>query len=259
MTGTTPPDDPWTVAALAVAAMIVVTLAHEAVGHGSACWAAGGHVLVITSTVFRCTARSPWIALAGPLANLLVAAGAAGMLRLVSPGALRLRLHLVMIAGLGAFWEAGYVIEAMRSRHGDLYSVAEALIADPGIAVRVPCALLGAGLYAVVVPWLSRELSRLRADPRRARRNARLCWFAASSAAAIAALACSRDRGPAVRDALLEIGAASWPLLTVPRRAPAAALRPATPRIASDPWLVAAVAALYALFVAGPGRGLYWD
>jgi hypothetical protein len=44
-------DDIPTVSALAVIAVCITTTAHEALGHGSACWAVGGHIAQLTSVL----------------------------------------------------------------------------------------------------------------------------------------------------------------------------------------------------------------
>ena len=43
-----------TVAALSLFAMSVVTCDHETLGHGGTCLALGGHLRILTSSVFRC-------------------------------------------------------------------------------------------------------------------------------------------------------------------------------------------------------------
>ena len=67
-------DDVPTIVVVALAAMVVATVAHEVIGHGSVCLAIGGHVTELTSIYFQCSARSTWIAAGGPLGNLGAAA-----------------------------------------------------------------------------------------------------------------------------------------------------------------------------------------
>ena len=59
-------NDSLTVAAVAVLAMCVVTFDHEALGHGSVCLALHGHILLLSSSLFRCDVRSGWIDLRVP-------------------------------------------------------------------------------------------------------------------------------------------------------------------------------------------------
>ena len=62
-----------TVAALAALAYMAADLAHEAIGHGGACWAAGGRIMRLGSAFFTCSPGMRLIDAAGPLANLLAA------------------------------------------------------------------------------------------------------------------------------------------------------------------------------------------
>jgi len=72
MSGSDADNDSWTVAAIGLMAMVLVTFDHEALGHGGMCLALGGRILELTSSIFRCNLRSAWIAPAGPLCNLIV-------------------------------------------------------------------------------------------------------------------------------------------------------------------------------------------
>ena len=76
-------NDWLTIAAVAVMAMCLVTFDHEALGHGSACLLLHGHIVLLSSSIFRCSVRSDWIDPAGPLANLLMGTLALLCLRLV--------------------------------------------------------------------------------------------------------------------------------------------------------------------------------
>lgn len=59
-------SDQLTVAALGLLAMCLVTFAHEAVGHGGVCLLLGGHIRLLTSSVFRCDISSRWVDAGGP-------------------------------------------------------------------------------------------------------------------------------------------------------------------------------------------------
>jgi len=85
-------DDAATIGAISLVAMCLVTFDHEALGHGGTCLAAGGRILELTSAIFRCDLRSPWIAPAGPIANLVM-------------GTLALALSRRFVVG-GARWGA---------------------------------------------------------------------------------------------------------------------------------------------------------
>jgi hypothetical protein len=109
------------VAALAVIAACLVTFDHEAPGHGSICLLLGGHISLLTSSLFRCDLHSERIAPAGPAMNLLVGAIAL-VLRAALPTKLaRTRLTLIFVTAFSFFWEGGYLVRAMIVRGGDLY------------------------------------------------------------------------------------------------------------------------------------------
>lgn len=101
--------DPLTICAVAVVASCATTVAHEALGHGSACLVFGGRITQLTSVYFQCKPPSPWVAATGPAADLLVAGASWVILKFMPPRMSRLRLLLLLIMALGVFWEAGYL------------------------------------------------------------------------------------------------------------------------------------------------------
>lgn len=209
-------NDTATVVALAVLAAITVTVAHEAVGHGSVCLALGGQVTRLTTSLFRCDVPSFLIDLGGPLTSLAVASAAAGaswFTRASRPG---LTLYLVLVAALAGFWEGAYLVQAALTRHGDLYSAWSGLVGEPGGWVRVGGGAVGAAIYLATVVFASRRLAGLLVEPRRA---ARTVWVAAAVATVTAALIYRGGVGDNLVNTALAIGAASLPLLLIPRRA----------------------------------------
>ena len=62
----TTPNDRTTVAAVGLLAMCIVTFDHEALGHGGLCLALGGHITLLTTSLFACDHRTIWLAPAGP-------------------------------------------------------------------------------------------------------------------------------------------------------------------------------------------------
>ncbi|WP_426034993.1 hypothetical protein [Brevundimonas sp. DC300-4] len=213
-------NDTLTVAALAVLAAITVTVAHEAVGHGSVCLAVGGRVTLLTTSLFRCDVPSFLIDLSGPFTSLAVAAVAAlaaTVTRETRPG---LTLYLVLVAAMAGFWEGAYLVQAVLTRHGDLYSVWTGLAGEATVAVRVGGAAVGAAIYLATVVFASRMLAGTLVEPRKAARTA---WAAATVATVAAALIYRGGVGENLINTMLEIGAASLPLLLIPRRANGAA------------------------------------
>ncbi|BEV12550.1 hypothetical protein ATDW_30460 [Asticcacaulis sp. DW145] len=205
-------DHAATVAALGVLAMCLVTVSHEVVGHGVACALAGGQITHVSTTLFACSVPMFWVAVGGPIGNLVAALVAATLAARLPASHTTLRLFLITVVALSLFWEAGYLIKVMLFRDGDLYFFAYGLLGPYGVWPFVG-ATLGAVLYLWVIAMISRLFASVLGDPRRARRAALILWLAATAGAVIAALPFKGDRLPTIRDALLGIGLASIPLL----------------------------------------------
>lgn len=226
------------VGAISVLAMCIVTITHEALGHGGACLMLGGRVEWLSSAVFRCSISSPLVDGAGPAANLLAVALAWSAIGRVSTP--RTRLLLALIGAFGGFWEGSYAILAMVRRNGDLYFAAEGLM-RAGLAARILGAAAGMALYGLTLHGVRSVLRPYGSG------TGRTAWTAATTAALVAALFCAHDRGLDLRDAVLEIGLASVPLL----RTPGAASQNLE---WNGAWIVAAGGA-FVLFVLTLGRG----
>jgi len=250
-----------TIAAVALLAMCIVTFDHEALGHGSACLALHGHIRLLSSSLFRCGVRSDWIDPAGPATNLMIGTLALVCVRFVPEKLLNLKLLLILITAFSYFWEGGYVMRAMLRREGDLYYFAQFLLGNVAVWERGMAAGAGLALFIFAARRTSNVLSSLWPDARTARAVARTAWAGATVGAAIAALAYT---GPGwagnLRDAVLEIGAASFPLLLIPSasRPNAAVTAAAQPPafIARSATTIVLAAAVYAIFVATLGRGV---
>ncbi|WP_404415334.1 hypothetical protein [Brevundimonas vesicularis] len=244
--------DALTVGAIAVLAAITVTVSHEAVGHGGTCLAVGGEVVLLTSSLFRCSAGSSLIDLGGPLVNFaigLIALLTSSKLAMGRPG---LRLGLILMAGFAGFWEGGYLVRAMATREGDLYTAGAAFIGSPDASWRILGGVLGVVIYAGAVVLVRRGIGRL-GD---ARRVARISWVAAMFATVCAALVYRGGLGADLRDATLEIGVASAPLLFLNPRGPAEA----APVISRNRliWLLASGAFIAFTLTMGRGIGAQW-
>lgn len=243
-------NDTATVAALAVLAAITVTVAHEAVGHGSVCLAFGGRVTLLTTSLFRCDAPSWWIDLGGPLTSLTVAGMAALASRLSRASRPALTLYLVLIAAMAGFWEGAYLVQAMLTRHGDLYFAWSGLVGEATGWVRGIGVAVGAALYVATLVFAWRMLAATVVEPRK---TARIAWTAAAVATVAAALLYRGGLGDNLRDTALEIGAASLPLLLIPRRA----TDPATAKPIGRSRPVVGLAALaWLAFALTMGRGI---
>lgn len=244
-------DDALTVAAIAILAMCVSTTAHEAIGHGGACLASGGRIAQLTSVYFQCAPGGQWIPAAGPAGNL-VAAVLAGIGAKLTPAARpRLRLLLALVMAISLFWEAGYLLYAMARREGDWAIAAREVFGSLTPVVRIAGAAAGIGLYLLGARLVA---GAVRPFGDRARRLLALAWTAAGVAACAAAAFYAPDRLDAMKQAALEVGAASLPLLIMRLRTGPAG-EPA-PRIARDWRWIAVSAAAYAGFILTLGRGL---
>jgi hypothetical protein len=247
-------NDWLTVAALGLLAMCVVTVDHEALGHGSVCLLVQGRIVLLTSSLFRCSARSGWIDAGGPAMNLLMGTLAL-MLRMWLPRSFpKLRLFLICVTAFSFFWEGGYLIRAMHRQNGDLYFFARFLLGRVTLWQRWLGAAAGLALFVLSARIASQALLDIWPDPTVARGVARTVWAAAAIGAAVAAaLYVGHDWGN-FRDAVLEIAVASFPLLIVPIGRGASRL--STQYIARSYPLIALSLIVYAAFAATLGRGV---
>jgi hypothetical protein len=249
-------NDFLTVAAVAVLAMCVVTFDHEALGHGSVCLLLHGRILLLSSTLFRCSVRSGWIDPAGPVSNLLMGTLALACLRLIPLRRLTLRLFLILVAAFSYFWEWGYLIRAMQMRFGDLYFFADFLLGHVTIWQRSIAMVVGVILFVATARIVSNEFLKLWPQARVARNVARSAWVSATAGAGIAALAYRGHGWGDFNNALLEIGGASFPLLFIPRRDRQVEDTRPSPVIARSSLVIVLAAIVYAVFVAYMGRGV---
>jgi hypothetical protein len=247
-------DNATSLIALGVLAMCTVTLAHEALGHGGACLAGGGHIRQLTSSLFQCDVHARWIAPAGPLTNLTIGALA---LALRGTGA---RFHaldafLIFVTAFAWFWEGGYCVQAMIKGDGDLYFAGQDFLGTPEKLWRSAGVLLGVALYAGTVRLTSLALRQRFGEMARARRAARWVWFGAALGATVAAATYPGPGLHDLHDAFFEVGVASVPLLWLPVRSAAqGATNTAPVRFSRRFYLLATL--LYALFVVTLGHGL---
>ena len=249
-------NDWLTVAAVGIVAMCLVTFDHEALGHGSACLLLHGHIRLLSSSLFRCDIRSGWIDPAGPAANLFMGTLALVCMRFVPEQSPILRLLLVLITAFSYFWESGYLIRAMHRRDGDLYFFAEFLFGRLSIWQRWLGAGVGLALYIFTVRIASDAFLKLWHQARAARSVARIAWISATVSAGVAALAYTGSGWGNFRDAVLEIGGASVPLLFIPVRDRRGERRQTSALIARSPITIALSAVVYAGFLATLGRGV---
>ncbi len=241
-----------TVAAVGLAAMCVVTFDHEALGHGGACLALGGRIVALSSSVFRCSQPSGLIDAAGPLANLLGGTVALAVRLVVPRRRIVLRLFLALVTGFSFFWESAYLVQAAVTQHGDLYFFARWAFGSIPPWQRWTGAAIGVVLYILAVRLMARTLLDLAPDAKEARSRSRVAWLSATTGAALAALAYTGSVHGDLRDAVLEIGAASIPLLFIP----SGSRQGVDGQITRNGPVIAVALAVYGVFVLVLGRGL---
>ena len=179
------------------------------------------------------------------------------VVRLLLPrGFIKLRLFLLLVTGLSFFWEGGYLIHAMHRRDGDLYLFLESWLGSITVWQRWIGAAVGAALYLLSARLTSRGLLEFWPEPKNARWVARTVWLSATIGAVLAALAYHGNVRGDLRDAVLEIGVASIPLLFIPIRSRQGSANDSGCVIARSYPVIAVTIASYAAFVATLGRGL---
>ncbi len=244
-------DDVRTLASIAVIAMCVATVAHEAAGHGTACLLSGGRIATLTNVYFRC-AGGRFVALAGPAGNL-----AAGLLALLAAlatpfRAVRARLCAVFIMALSLFWAAGYLVASMIGNYGDYAIAGHDFLGAPSGWWRALGAILGVGLYVLAARLVLAAIKGF--SPARTRHLLRTAWLAATAFAMLSAIFYGPGRNDAIWQSFLEIGANSFPLLILGWRMKHA--KDDAPAIEFGMGWFAVAVAIFAAFAATLGRGI---
>jgi hypothetical protein len=246
-------DDLLTVIAIAVLAACTSDIAHEVIGHGSACVVSGQHVLLLNNAFFKCSGFGRYTALAGPLGNLaagLIAVAAQGLISVRRPS---LRLYALLVMAFSLFWEAGYLIQAMIKDSGDSVFAYRELIGTETLVVRAVAVLLGAMAYVLVARMLRRRLAVFATAPGRSGRLCRLSWVTGVAAMVSAGALFAPDRLGAAHDAGLSI-AASFPLLFAGRLVRVAPEAAAT--IVRSPAITVLAVTVFLAFALSMGRGI---
>jgi len=246
-------NDTLTAASIGAIAISLVTADHEAFGHGGACLALGGHIQILTSSIFRCDPQSDWIAGAGPLGNFVGGAIAAILARVAPLRLVGLKLFLTAVAAMSFFWEGAYLVDAMLTRNGDLFFFTTFLFGILALWQRLSFAAAGVVIYVVTIRLASRAFLTMWPDAAVARGVARSVWLGATFAAVVAALFYKGPGWADLRDAVLESSVASVPLLFIPR-GPSGGEAGVT--LARNPFVIGAAIATVVIFAATLGRGV---
>jgi len=141
-----------TLIAIACTAYLVADLAHETLGHGGACLASGGKVLLVDTTFEDCSLHSRWIDGAGPIIGIVVALLAWLGARKVR--STNLRVFLTLLFADAIFWNVGYMIKSGVGYAGDWHFLIEGL--EPANIWHIGLALAGVALYIAAMRMLAR-------------------------------------------------------------------------------------------------------
>jgi hypothetical protein len=246
-------DDMATVIATAAMAACTSDIAHEAMGHGSACLLSGAQVTLLTSAFFKCSHVGHYVAVSGPLGNLtagLIAFLAQSVIPARRPG---VRLYALLVMSFSLFWEAGYLIQAMIKDSGDSVFAYRELIGPENATVRIVAVAIGIAAYFLFARMLTFGAAAFASAPGRVASLLRPAWLTGVAAMALAASLFAQDRWGALHDATLSI-VASFPLLFP--RGPAHMPAAFAPTIARNGAVIALGASCLVVFALMMGRGV---
>jgi hypothetical protein len=244
-------NDTTTVAAVGVLAATLATLCHETLGHGLGCFSAGGHITLLTSIWFRCSAGSAIADAGGPLGNLVGGALAFALLSYFRPGPTA-RLLLLLCGALSLYWLTGQLIfESLTTSHSDWYwaqqTGAAAIVRPVGTVVGI----VGYVLVGRLVAAINTRLGGSNAQA------IRLAYAAAAASAVIAGLMWKPEPFRSALEAFLVLGIAPLGLLSVARKAARGVGDDIGPSTIRRSWVwICAGAAVFGLFLYLQARGL---
>ena len=249
----TTPNDRTTVAAVGLLAMCIVTFDHEALGHGGLCLALGGHITLLTTSLFACDHRTIWLAPAGPAMNVFMGTLALMLNRVVPRDRPALKLFLILVTAFSYFWEGGYVVQAMIEQKGDMYYAFRYTLGEPSPLARVALAVPGATLYVAALVITAKALAGLGFEARVTQAVARTAWLVATLGA-VAAASLSSHGWSNIRDGAMEIGLASCPLVLI--SFPSLRHNGSAFVITRNRTIIACAVVVFAAFAATMGRGI---
>ncbi|MGA9981650.1 MAG: hypothetical protein WBQ08_23740 [Candidatus Sulfotelmatobacter sp.] len=253
--------DLWTIAAIAVAAMVVADFIHEGLGHGGMCLATSGQPLELSTVHFECSADTRLVAAGGTLANLVFGAlfwAAARAVKQAAPW----RYFFWLLMTFNLLDAAGYFLFSGIGNFGDWAGVVAGW--QPAWAWRVGLVALGTVTYFLwFVPLCLRELRPFLGKDAEIRvRRARQLTVVPYLTAGV--LSCAAGALNPVGPLLILVSAAAssfgghsglaWMWTLLYGRIPSSELQ--MPEIERDRgWMIAAVL-LAIVFIAGLGPGV---
>lgn len=238
-----------TLGALAALAFMAACVAHEALGHGGACIASGGHVTLLTSVYFHCSSGGPFTDAAGPTMNLIVGVACWHALSSWSKPPMQWRLFLVFTMAFNLFWGTGYFVFSAITDTGDWAFVLRDLAFQPRPLWLFLMGALGAYLYYRSMRLVAARLPA--GTPLVA------TYLSAGVVSCLAVLFFNGPVLPALREAAMESFGAAIGLLLLARRASTSRDSAVTAIVVtrSNGWILTSVLAMLG-FVVTLGRGL---
>jgi len=146
-----------TLLAPACAAYLVADVAHEGLGHGGACLALGGKLILLSTTYADCSIRARLIDGAGPVVGIIVALLAWAWLRFAAPRSRASRFFLCLVFAFAIFWNIGYMIKSGLTNQGDWAFVIKGL--EPAAVWHAGLTVLGVVLYGLAMRMLGAAIT----------------------------------------------------------------------------------------------------
>jgi hypothetical protein len=202
-------DDAATLISIGAIAAVLAMVAHETLGHGIGCIAAGGQITLLTSIWFRCLGAS-WITdIAGPIGNVF--AVVAAMLAWWAFPRMNsgMRVFLTLFAGINLFWFCGQIVYSAALDIDDVAFVAHALDWPP--YWRAVAIAAGVAMYAAGVHGMARLVRGLVVEDDAAgalRRRVGIAHGAAAACEGLMGLLWAKDPWGSAFNALLAVGVA---------------------------------------------------
>lgn len=179
-------DSSLTVCALGALAYMTQSVLHEGVGHGLAAWLSGAHTVTVSTVAMNADIDTRWIAAAGTLVNLVVAALLWVVLRSIGRCSATVRYLLVVTFAGNLFAGTGYFFFSGVAGFGDWEQVIRGL--HPYWLFRVGLVAVGIISYLSAAVLVAKELRPFAQDGQRLKKLTWTPYFAEAALAAAAGL-----------------------------------------------------------------------
>jgi hypothetical protein len=209
-------DNLSTVVAIALVAYLSADIAHHGLGHGLMCRLQGGQIELLSSVFVRCSRTALLIDLAGPIANLVLGALAALVLRATRRMSVSTELFYILLAGFNLMWFSIQLVFCVLTDSDDWTWLLHAFNGAP--AVRFLLAAAGVLIYMMAARYLRTRMARFARPPGRARLIVVAAWLSAGAIACATAVFDPNGPGAVWHKALPQSLLLSFGLLSLPGR-----------------------------------------